>query len=124
MGSTFLNFCLIGCESTKKCAKSTILNIKVRIRKYKCHQKIPWIRFAGIDISNYGIIYNKTDSKIIVFYKYFVVISSTVVFKNRPLLQISFSENRIQKIFWSHLYFRILTFMLQFVDSHPIRPKF
>ena len=37
MGSTFSNFGLIDCKSTKK---STILNIKVILRKYKCHQKI------------------------------------------------------------------------------------
>jgi hypothetical protein len=33
IGRTFLNFCLTGCKSTKKCAKSTSLNMKVRIRK-------------------------------------------------------------------------------------------
>jgi hypothetical protein len=39
----------------KKCAKITILK-KVIIRKFKCHQKTPWVRFAGNDISNYGLI--------------------------------------------------------------------
>jgi hypothetical protein len=61
MESTFLNFGLIGCKSTKKCAKSTIFNIKVKIRKSKCHQKIPYIRFSGNNISNYGLIF-KTNS--------------------------------------------------------------
>jgi hypothetical protein len=63
MGSTFLNFGLIGCKSTKKCAKSKILNIKVRIRKSKYHQKIPCIRFAGNDISNYGLIFNTNSAR-------------------------------------------------------------
>jgi hypothetical protein len=63
MGSTFLNFGLIDCKSTKKCAKSKILNIKVRIRKSQCHQKISCIRFAGNDISNYGLIFNTADSR-------------------------------------------------------------
>jgi hypothetical protein len=43
IGRTFLNFALIGCKSTKKCAKMTILKIKVIIRKFKCHSKIPWV---------------------------------------------------------------------------------
>jgi hypothetical protein len=63
MGSTYLNFGLIGCKSTKKCAKSKNLNKKVRIRKSKCHQKIPCLRFAGNDISNYGLIFNTADSR-------------------------------------------------------------
>jgi hypothetical protein len=62
-GSTFLNFGLIGCKSTKKCAKSNILNIKVRIRNSNCHQNISCIRFAQNDISNYGLIFNITDSR-------------------------------------------------------------
>jgi hypothetical protein len=33
IGSTSLNFGLISCKSTKNCAKSKILNIKVRIKK-------------------------------------------------------------------------------------------
>jgi hypothetical protein len=63
IGRTFLTLRLIGCKSTKKCAKSTILNMKVRIRKFKCHKKIPWVRFAGNDISNYGLILNTADSR-------------------------------------------------------------
>jgi hypothetical protein len=43
IGRTFLNFALIGCKSIKKCAKMTILKIKVIIRKFKCHQNIPWV---------------------------------------------------------------------------------
>jgi hypothetical protein len=43
IGRYFLNFALIGYKSTKKCAKMTILRIKVVIRKFKCHQKIPWV---------------------------------------------------------------------------------
>jgi hypothetical protein len=31
-------------------AKSTILKMQVSIRKFKYHQKIPWLRFAGNDI--------------------------------------------------------------------------
>jgi hypothetical protein len=76
IGSTFSNFDLIDCKSTKKCAKSTILNMKVRIRKFKCHQKIPWIRLAGNDISNYGLILNKNrakDQKIILMEKFIFV---------------------------------------------------
>ena len=63
MGSTFLNFGLIGCKFKKKCAKSKILNIKVRIRKSKCHQKFPCIRFSGNDISNYGLILHTNSAK-------------------------------------------------------------
>jgi hypothetical protein len=33
-------------------------------KKIQCHQKIPWIRFAGNDIGNYGLILNKADSRI------------------------------------------------------------
>jgi hypothetical protein len=36
----------------------TILKIEVIIRKFKCHQQIPRIWFAGNDISNYGLILN------------------------------------------------------------------
>jgi hypothetical protein len=61
--SNFLNFGLIGCISTKNCAKSKILNIKVRIRKSKYHQKIPCIRFAETDISNYGLIFNTNSAR-------------------------------------------------------------
>jgi hypothetical protein len=32
-GISFSNFGLIGCKSIRKCAKSKILNIKVRIKK-------------------------------------------------------------------------------------------
>ena len=60
MGSTILNFGLLSCKLTKKCAKSTILSIKVITSKYKCHQKIPWVQFAGNNISNYGL--NTADS--------------------------------------------------------------
>jgi hypothetical protein len=54
----FSHFDLIGCESSKRCAKLTILKIKVMIRVYKWRQKIPWVQFAGNDISNYGLISN------------------------------------------------------------------
>jgi hypothetical protein len=40
----------------------------VRSKKYECQQKIPWVRFAGNDISNYGLISNRNgarDQKII-----------------------------------------------------------
>ncbi len=63
IGSTFFNFGLIGCKSTKKYAKSTILNIKVKIRKFKCHQKIPCLQFSGNDISNYGLIFNTKSAR-------------------------------------------------------------
>jgi hypothetical protein len=63
IGSSFLNFGLISCKSTKKCAKPKILNITVRIRKSKYHQKIPSERFAGNDINNYGLIFNTADSR-------------------------------------------------------------
>jgi hypothetical protein len=63
IGCTFFNFRLIGCKSTKKCAKSTILNMKLIIRKFECHQKIPWVRFAGNNISNYGLISNRNGAR-------------------------------------------------------------
>jgi hypothetical protein len=63
IGRAFLNFALIGCKSTKKCAKMTILKIKVIIRKFKCRQKIPWVLFAGNDISNYGLIFNTHSAR-------------------------------------------------------------
>jgi hypothetical protein len=59
-----------GCKSTKKCAKSTILNMKVRIRQFKCHQKIPWVRFVGNDISNYGLILNRNGAS---FWSFFSI---------------------------------------------------
>jgi hypothetical protein len=77
--STFSNFDLIGC-------KSTILNMKVRIRKFKCHQNIPWVRFPGNDIRNYGLILNKNgarDQKIILMKKLNFLLESAV-FKIRP----------------------------------------
>jgi hypothetical protein len=84
--STFSNFDLISCKSTKKCAKSTILNIKVIIRKFKCHQTIPWVQFAETDISNYGLILNRNgarDEKIILMKKFNFFLESAV-FKIRP----------------------------------------
>ena len=47
----------------KKCAKSTILNIEVIIRKYKWHQKIPWVRFAVNFISNCGLILDTNGAR-------------------------------------------------------------
>jgi hypothetical protein len=47
----------------KKSSKSTILNVLVIIRKFKCHQKISSVRFAGNDMSNYGLILNTADSR-------------------------------------------------------------
>ena len=63
-----------------------MLNMKMRIRKFKCHQKIPWVRFAGNDISNYGLILNRNgarDQKII-FMKNFILFLEPAVFKIRP----------------------------------------
>jgi hypothetical protein len=55
--------------------------MKVRIRQFKCHQKIPWVRFAGNDISNYGLILNTADSrkKINFFIIFFSVQNQTIV---------------------------------------------
>ena len=66
----------------------------MRIRKYKCHQKIPWIRFAGNDISNYGPIFNTADSrKKIEFFTLFVL-------KIRPFLNtILYDENNISNCY-------------------------
>jgi hypothetical protein len=58
-----MNFGLIGSKSRKKCAKSTILNIKVKIKKSKCQQKIPCTRFDGDDISSYGLIFNTNSAR-------------------------------------------------------------
>jgi hypothetical protein len=46
--------------------------MKVRIRQFKCHQKIPLVRFAGNDFSNYGLILNRNarDQKIILMKKF------------------------------------------------------
>ena len=41
----------------------TILNTKVIVRKYKCHQKISLVRFAGNDICNYGLISNNDGAR-------------------------------------------------------------
>jgi hypothetical protein len=62
MGRIFSNFGLIGCKSSKKCAKFPILSLTVKIRKYECHQNISWVWFAEDDISNYGLILNTADS--------------------------------------------------------------
>ena len=86
IGRIFLNCGLIGFISTKKGAKSTIQNIKVGIKKFKCHQKIPWVRFAGNDITNYGLILNRNgarEQKIILMKKFNFFLES-VVFKIRP----------------------------------------
>jgi hypothetical protein len=37
--------------------------MKVIIRKFKCHQKISWVRFAGNNISNYGLILNRNGAR-------------------------------------------------------------
>jgi hypothetical protein len=69
------------CKKTKKCAKSKILNMNMRIRQFKCHQKIPWVQFAGNDISNYGLIFNKNgakDKKIILMKKFNFFLESAV----------------------------------------------
>jgi hypothetical protein len=50
----FMNFGLIGCKSTNKCAKMK----RVTVGKYKCHQKIPWVWFGGTNISNFCLILN------------------------------------------------------------------
>jgi hypothetical protein len=63
MSRTFFNFGLIGCKSTKKCAKSTTLKVKVCIRKCKCHQKIPWAWFAENHIGNQGLISNRNGAR-------------------------------------------------------------
>jgi hypothetical protein len=89
IGRTFLNFRLIGCKSSKKCAKSTIVNTKVRIRNFKCHQKIPWVRFAGNDISNYGLI----------------------------LITNCARAQTVPKESFGGIYFLILTFIFKIVDS-------
>jgi hypothetical protein len=83
IGRTYLNFALIGCKSTKKCAKMTILKIKVMIRKFKCHQKIPWVLFAGTDISNYGLILNTHSARgqIIILMKNFIFFLESAVVK-------------------------------------------
>ena len=44
----------------EKCAKSTISNTIVKLRKFKSNQKISW--FTGNDISNYGPIMNTGNS--------------------------------------------------------------
>jgi hypothetical protein len=63
LGCIFSNFGLIGCKSTKKFAKMTILKLKVIIRKFKCHQKILWVWFAGNNINNYGLILNTNGAR-------------------------------------------------------------
>jgi hypothetical protein len=101
IGSTFLKVGLIGCKSTKKCAKSTILNIKVEIRKFKCPQKFPCIRFSGNDTSNYGVIFNTNDAREQneIFIENFIFVLESAVLKMRPKLLIWFPENRIQGVF-------------------------
>ena len=57
--------------------------MKVRIRQFKCHQKIPWVRFAENDISNYGLISNRNgarDQKLILM-KNFNFFLESAVFK-------------------------------------------
>ena len=54
--------------------------MKVRIRKFNYHQKIPWVRFAGNDKSNFGLILNRNgarDQKII-------LMKNLAVLKIRP----------------------------------------
>ena len=111
MESIFLNLSLIGCKSTKKCAKLKIFNIKLRIRKSKCHQRIPCIRFTGNDISNYCLIFNTTDPRIKIgfFYRYFVLVSSTVCVEN---------ETKVAYIVSSKSYTRDFLVALRFSNSH------
>jgi hypothetical protein len=102
LGCIFSNFGLIGCKSTKKCAKMTILKLKVIIRKFKCHQKIPWVWFAGKDINNYGLILNtngaRDQNKILMKNsKYFL---ESAVSKITPYFLILFPANHTQGIFW------------------------
>ena len=70
--STFLDLGLIGCESTKKVREIHNFEHKIKIRKYKCHQKIPLVLFYVIDISNYGLILNTEDFR--KQFKYFKII--------------------------------------------------
>jgi hypothetical protein len=37
--------------------------VKVCIRKFKCHQKIPWAWFAGNHIGNQGLISNRNGAR-------------------------------------------------------------
>ena len=60
--------------------------MKVRIRKFNCHQNIPWVRFAENYISNYGLISIRNgarDQKIILM-KNFNFFLESAVFKIRP----------------------------------------
>jgi hypothetical protein len=77
-----------------------ILNIKVKSRKHLCHQKIPWIRFAGNNISNYGLILNTNSARDQneIFIKNSNCFLEPALLRMRPKLLISVPENRIQGI--------------------------
>ena len=92
--------------------------MKVRIRKFNYHQKIPWVRFAGNDKSNFGLILNRNgarDQKIILM-KNFNLFLESAVFKILLQLLILFPANRTQENFWWHSNFLILTFIFKIVD--------
>ena len=60
--------------------------MKVRIRKFNYHQKIPWVLFAGNDKSNFGLILNRNgarDQKIILMKNLNFFLESAVL-KIRP----------------------------------------
>jgi hypothetical protein len=111
LGCSFANFGLIGCKSTKKCAKSTILNIKVKVKKSKCHQKIPCIRFAGNDISNYGLIFNTDSAKA----QNKIFIEKTLFFSRIRCVE---NETIIANIGSSKSYTRYRLVTLRFSYSH------
>jgi hypothetical protein len=86
----------------------------VIIRKFKCHQKIYWVWFAGHDISNYGLILNTYGARD----------------KKKNLMKKSLSANHTQWILWCHLNILIISFIFKisdfahfFDDSQPIRSK-
>jgi hypothetical protein len=125
------------CKSKKKCAKSKILNMKVRNRQFKCHQKISWVWFAENDIINYGLILNRngaSDQKISLFFSIIRCVQNQTIVANivpskpypRNLLvafKLSNSHFYIENFWFSALFCRFTAkfkICLQHLVHHPL----
>ena len=94
--------------------------MKVRIRQFKSHQKIPWVRFAGNDISNYGLILNRNGARNqkIILMKKFIFFSRIRCVQNQTIVaNIVFSKphprNFLVAFKFSNSHFHIQNFQFR-----------
>ena len=84
--------------------------------------------FCHLSSNKLIFFYSGFQKKNRVFYKCYVLISSTVCVRNQTIVANIVSSKSNEGIFWRHLYYLILTFIFKIVDfahffddSQPIR---